>query len=98
MMRSKLWKEKMPNGKIVTAKQVRDYAFFTFILPARRRDEKTVSFSANFIHNGMALVDKYSLVCRSIDDDKFPQDANVILIRRDGPKESSIVSWTFKII
>jgi 5-methylcytosine-specific restriction enzyme B len=83
--------------KLATADKVREYVLVTFILPARRRGERTISFSSSDIHNGMGLKGRFPLVCSSIDADKFLEYANVVLASREGPKQSSTVRWVFDI-
>jgi hypothetical protein len=83
--------------KMATANEVRDYALRTFIAPARRQGKQTVSFSSADIHKGMNLVQRYPLVCSAIDADKFLDYARVILVRREGPKQSTTARWTFDL-
>ena len=83
--------------KIATADEVREYTLVTYILPARRRGEKIISFSSSDIHNGMGLKGRFPLVCSSIDANKFLDYANVIITKREGPKQSSTVRWYFDL-
>lgn len=82
---------------MVTADEVRQYALIVYIQPARRRGVKTVSFKASDIHKGMGLKERFPLVCSAIDADKFSEFASVILVKRDGPKQSSTVRWVFDL-
>lgn len=82
---------------MATADEVREYALITFIKPARRRGDKTVSFTSADVHKGMGLKERFPLVCSAIDADKFLDYANVTLAQRDGPRQSSTVRWTFEI-
>ena len=82
---------------MATAEDVRRYVLVTFIQPARRRGEKTVTFTSTDIHHGMGLKGRFPLVCSSIDADKLLDFASVILVRRDGPKQSSTVRWAFDL-
>ena len=80
-----------------TADEIRSFVKKTYIQTARSRSEKTVSFSAEDIHNAMGLKNRYPLVCSSIDTDKFLDFASVTLINREGPKQSNTVRWTFSL-
>jgi hypothetical protein len=82
---------------MATAEAVRQYALITFIQPASRLGEKTITFTLTDIHHGMGLKGRFPLVCSSIDSDKFLDFASVNLIRRDGPKQSSTVRWSFDL-
>lgn len=79
------------------ANDVRNFALKNLIKPARQRGEKTVSFTSSDIHNGMGLKSRFPLVCSAIDAEKFQEFASVILIKRDGPKQSSTVRWVFDL-
>ena len=82
---------------MATANEVREYVLRTFILPARQRGKKTVSFSSSDVHKGMNLVQRYPLVCSAIDAEKFLDYARVILAKREGPKQSTTARWTFDL-
>jgi hypothetical protein len=67
-------------------------------MAARQRGAKTVSFTAREVHEGMGFTEKrYPLICSAIDADKFLDEAHVTKIRREGPKESNTVRWTYSI-
>ncbi len=83
--------------KTATADDIREYVLITHILPARRRGDTTVSFSSAGIHNGMGLKERFPLVCSTIDADKFLDYANILLVKREGPKQSSTVRWKFDV-
>lgn len=82
---------------MATAHEIRQFVIKTYIQPARSRSEKIVSFSAEDIHNTMGLQKRFPLVCSSIDTDKFLDFASVTLIKREGPKQSNTVRWTFSL-
>ena len=81
---------------MATAEEVRRYAFKK-IQEARQKGEKTVTFTALEIHKGMGLTQRFPLVCSAIDADKFLDYASVILISREGPKQSTTARWTFDL-
>jgi len=78
---------------MATADKVREYALITFIKPARNRGDKTVTFTATDIHKGMALQERFPLVCSEIDTDKFLEYASVKLVNREGPKQRFESAW-----
>lgn len=79
------------------ADQIRKYTLDTFILPARLRGEKLVSFSATQIHDGMELEQRFPAVCGAIDAEKFLDYAGVVLVKREGPFQSSTSQWAFEV-
>jgi hypothetical protein len=81
---------------MATAEEVRRYALKQ-IQAARLRGEKTITLTASDIHKGLGLKSRFPLVCSAIDADKFLDFASVILIKRDGPRQSSTVRWVFDL-
>jgi 5-methylcytosine-specific restriction protein B len=82
---------------MTTANEIREYVKKYFIIPARRRGERSITFKASDIHKAMGLEQRYPLVCSSIDTDKFLEFASVILVKREGPKQSTTARWTFDL-
>ena len=82
---------------MATADDVREYVLVAIIKPARRKGENTVAFNSSGIYRGMGLKSRFPLVCSAIDAEKFQDYASVILMRRDGPKQSSTVRWVFDL-
>ena len=78
------------------ADKIRDYAYTNLILPAKRQGKKVVTFSSSDIHKSMDLNKRFPLVCSSIDAIKFQEQYSLLLVKRDGPKQSSTVRWTFE--
>lgn len=83
--------------KTTSADDIREYVLITHILPARQRGDQTISFSAAGIHNGMGLKESFPLICSAIDAAKFLEYANVLLVKREGPKHNSTVRWKFDV-
>ncbi len=81
---------------MVSANEVRKYAL-GMIQAARQRGERTISFSALDISKGLGLKQRFPLICSAIDADKFLDYASVILIKREGPKQSTTVRWVFDL-
>jgi 5-methylcytosine-specific restriction protein B len=77
--------------------QIRNYVLEQIIIPARQREERTITFSARDIHEGMKLQNSFPLVCNAIDAHKFLDFASVIRVSRDGPKQSSTARWVFDL-
>lgn len=88
---------KVSNPRITQADEIRKYAKTQFIIPARKKGEKRVSFTSKDIHEGMDLVSRYPQVCASIDSKKFNEFARVELVKRVGPQQGATAGWTFKL-
>lgn len=89
--------KKAPHPNISQSDEIRKYAKTHFVIPARKKGETRVSFSAKDLHQGLDLVSRYPLVCSAIDSRKFCEFARVQLIKRDGPQQGAAARWTFKI-
>jgi hypothetical protein len=89
--------KKAPNPNISQSDEIRKYAKTHFVIPARKKGEKRVSFSAKDLHQGLDLVSRYPMVCSAIDSKKFSEFAHVELTRREGPQQGATTRWTFKI-
>lgn len=76
---------------------IRKYVKGKFIIPARGKQEKRVTFTAHDIAKGMDLEGRYPMICSAIDSKKFLEFARVVLIRREGPGQGAAAKWTFKV-
>lgn len=83
--------------KIVSADEVREYVLVAIIKPARRKGEKTITVISGNIQKLMGIDERNPLVCGSLDTNKFLTYADLKLISREGPKQSSTVKWVFEI-
>lgn len=80
------------------AEQIRRYVRDQIVEPARQRGQKTVTFTASEIHNGLGLREnRMPSVCQAIDTPIFLDYASVTLVRREGPQLSTTAKWTFAV-
>ena len=79
------------------ANEVRKYAKTVYITPARQRGDKTATFSASDLHEGLKYKNRFPLVCGAIDAKKFCEFARVKLAKRSGPRQSATTRWTFEV-
>jgi hypothetical protein len=79
------------------ADQVRDYAYRSYVMPARAKKALTVSFSAGPIHKALRFQDLMPCVCGAIDTRKFETQHNVKLAARTGPKHGATATWVFSV-
>ena len=91
-------KKKSRAPRKTTADAVRKYAKVNFVLPARQKGEKRVTFNARQIHQGLELSSSYPLVCSAIDAHAFEEFARVKLIKREGAKQGVSADWTYKVL
>jgi hypothetical protein len=90
--------KKTPNPHINQSDEIRKYAKTRFVIPARKKGEGRVSFTARDIHQGLDLASRYPMVCSAIDSKKFADFARVELIKRDGPQQGATAHWTYKVL
>ncbi|MBZ5571407.1 MAG: hypothetical protein LAO09_05965 [Acidobacteriia bacterium] len=79
---------------------VREYAQETYISPARRRREKTVTINVGQIQKGVGLQNRVSLVCQALKSEKFLRAHGLKLISETGPPsgQSTTVTYTYEFL
>jgi len=75
--------------------QVRDYCLNNYIMPARKRGDKTISIRAGDIHKEMNLKNRLPLVCSALGTQTFEEMANVERISITGPTNGANTIFTF---
>ena len=80
-----------------TADEIRAYVNRAFIEPARNAGRSSVTVVSGEVHKDMGLESRMPAVCSALDAKKFEEEYRVLKSRRDGPKQSSTVSWLFAI-
>lgn len=82
---------------MVTAEEIRSYAISQYVSSARQRGEKTVTLTVRAIHDDLSLDSRFPAVCGAIDAQKFVEAADVVLVSREGPHQSSTAVWHFRL-
>ncbi len=79
---------------------VREYARETYISPARRRRDKTVTINVGQVQKGVGLQNRVSLVCQALKSEKFLRAHGLRLISRTGPPsgQSTTVMYTYEFL
>jgi hypothetical protein len=79
---------------------VRQHAIETYISPARRRRERTVSVNVGAVHKALRLGNRVPLVCSSLESQKFLRENGLRLISKIGPPsgQSTTVTYTYEFI
>ena len=79
----------------MSADEIRKYVFINYIQPARKRGEKQVVVRVGDVHNGMGLKSRLSAVYAALGTNKFQDDYNVRLIKREGPSNGANAFFTY---
>ena len=79
---------------------VRQHAIETYISPARRRRERTVSVNVGAVHKALRLGNRVPLVCSSLESQKFLRENGLRLISKIGPPsgQSTTVTYTYEFV
>jgi hypothetical protein len=79
---------------------VRQHAIESYISPARRRRERTVSVNVGAVHKALRLGNRVPLVCAALESRKFLRENGVRLVSRTGPPSgrSTTVTYTYEFV
>jgi hypothetical protein len=79
---------------------VRHYALQTYISPARRRRDKTVSVNVGSVHKAIGLANRVPLVCTALESQKFQRANHLRLVSKTGPPsgQSTTVTYTYELL
>jgi hypothetical protein len=78
--------------------QVRDYAYRTYIKPARDRGQEIVRIRCGDVHNALGFVSQYSLVSAALGAKKFRHQHAMELVETEGPFFSPELIYTFRLL
>lgn len=81
----------------MTADEIREFVYRNYIEPARKKRKSTVTVRAGDVHVKMGLKSRIPAVCGAIGTDRFQQDHDIQLIKRDGPTNGANVYFTFTV-
>jgi len=83
-----------------TSDRVREFAYETYIDPARLRGEKTVTINVGKVQKGVGLQNRVSLVCQALKSEKFLRAYGLKRISETGPPsgQSTTVTYTYELI
>ncbi|HEY6182036.1 MAG TPA: hypothetical protein VIW67_07315 [Terriglobales bacterium] len=80
------------------AEKIREYVSKSFIAPARAAGAAQVVVEARHVHKDLRLERRFPAVCSAIDAKAFQDDCRLTLSSRSGPRQGSIVTWTFDLL
>ena len=76
---------------------VKDYAFKTYIIPARSRGAPSVQIRAGDIHKALGFKQRSALVCSALGSLAFRDQYKIKLIARDGPGVGMTTLFTYDV-
>ena len=91
----------MENASISKPSEVvRQHAIETYVSPARRRRERTVSVNVGTVHRSLRLGNRVPLVCAALESRKFLRENGLRLISKIGPPsgQSTTVTYTYEFV
>jgi hypothetical protein len=93
------------NGMSQTATQsdsdmVRDYVRQTFLAPAQKAGERTVSVNVGSVHKALKLQNRVPLVCAALKSRKFLEEHGLRILTTTGPPsgQSTTVTFTYELV
>lgn len=75
---------------------VRQYARRTYVEPAKRRGQSTISIVAGDVQKAVGLTNRVPLVCNALQSKKFLQENHLTLEGRDGPPSGLSTTVVFR--
>jgi hypothetical protein len=87
-------------SKTSPSELVRNYAVRTYVSPARRHCDKTVSVNVGTVHKAVGLANRVPLVCTALESQKFQRANHLRLISKTGPPsgQSTTVTYTYELL
>lgn len=77
------------------ADSIRDHAVDDYVVPARRRRDRTFSINAGEVHKALRLNNLVPSVCSALVSKKFLTENHLRLISRTGPPSGKSTSVTY---
>jgi hypothetical protein len=91
----------MKNANVTSSSDlVRRHTVDTYLAPARRRRERTVSVNVGAVHKALRLGNRVPLVCTALEAQKFQLENHMRLISKTGPAsgQSTTVTFTYEFL
>jgi hypothetical protein len=80
------------------ADRIRAFVKREYIMPARLKNDSTLTIRAGDVHAAMRLSGRMPAVCNAVGSKKFQELERLKLTAREGPKEGANVFFTFEIL
>lgn len=78
------------------ADEIRAYALQQHVRPWRRSNEKRLSIRAGHVVRGMRLRNSTPNVCSALGSRKFQTEAAIVLVHREGPRQSTTTTFHYE--
>lgn len=78
------------------ADEIRAYALERYVRPWRDGDKTHLAIRAGDIVRGMGLHNATPNVCSALESRKFQKDAEIVLVRREGPQRSTSTTFHYE--
>lgn len=78
------------------ADEIRAYALERYVQPWRGSDGERLTIRVGDVVRGMGLHHATSNVCSSLASRKFQRDAGIVLVRREGPRQSTTTTFHYE--
>ena len=78
------------------ADEIRAYALERYVRPWQGSDENSLAIRAGDVVRGMGLHNATPSVCSSLASRKFQRDAGIVLVRREGPHQSTTTTFYYE--
>ena len=80
------------------ADQVRDFAYRTYIRPARDARQDEVRIRCGDVHTALGFVRRHAVVCAALGAMKFRREHAMELIGTEGLVQSPTLVYTFRLL
>ena len=77
---------------------VRQYCKITYVEPARRAGQKTITIRSGDVHQALNYKNRYPLVCSAIGSNRFEDMCGLKRLAVEGPLNGVSTLFTFELI
>src|SRR5258708_24576327 len=87
-------------GVLSGSDMIRQHGVDMYVLPARRRGDKTFSINAGAVHKALRLDNLVPSVCNALGSKKFLNENHLRLVSKSGPPsgKSTSVTYTYEFL
>ena len=89
---------RMYRSAVKPADQIRDYAYRTYIKPARDRGQEIVRIRCGDVHKALGFVNRNSMVCTALGTKKFRREQAMELVETEGSFLSPELIYMFRLL
>ena len=86
------------SAPVSQADEIRRYAIENYVTPWRESGNETLAIRAGDVEREMALRQATPNVCSALEGRKFQDQANLVLVSREGPRRSTTTTYYYRQI